>query len=82
MSSVNIEFLEANFIGNQKKKKKKKKKNIFIGNYYCCYTESTYAHHNATKLEIYSCKQLLNDSSLTFTLTLKVNICYLLYTTK
>ena len=32
--------------------------------------------HN-TKLESYSCKQLLKDSNLTFTLTLKVNICWL-----
>ena len=27
------------------------------------------------KLDCYSCKQLLKDSNLTFTLTLKVNIC-------
>ena len=37
--------------------------------------DSTKTKNTMLILECYSCKQLLKDSNLTFTLTLKVNIC-------
>ena len=39
--------------------------------------KSSIGRKQREELECYSCKQLLKDSNLTFTLTLKVNICSL-----